>query len=800
MIKKLLTVIVSLFMVMGIFVTNVYAADPKTVGELLGMAENSFPTSLEDAWVDGAGNSLFISNDHLCIQYDGDQNPTEIIGLDVSVPFTWIYHIEDTDYNLYFSLENDDSGVLFQIEYDIYEPYYHCYQFGPAITVQEYFGDTFSSLPDNFNDAWTNYAGVYLYIANNALGVYDSDNTLLDSIPLNSKTPSFAYDLYTPNGNRFSVTFTVEGNIENIYFELVDEFDTYFYPRCFVMDILPSDFPSYYVPWSNDNDAFIFLSDFEDFNPNEVYFNFAYDDYENFYEDRISLPLSEITLTPGVNNYTSTLVTDSSGDEITLTFNLDSNGITDNLNIDGFTGEYVIFNGTYVVPPPLYVSEIISQSKAQFPTSRLSGWTDGYEDYVYISNNKLVISLPFGDTKYVSLDKLAKLDLREPGRDSYRTVTDDGLTVYFDFNNMNFDTIALEYEEFNYIVMSPLSIDTFVTDDFPYEWYGSEYYWIDGTGNVLYITSMNSRFKLSNFDDSVSFVTYCDPQNTLLNKTSDHTYEGHDVVCDTSSGFYLPTDDDISYILITNESGEVVKINVTVEGEFSSLSGTYEQPKTVRDVLKLSDYVFPSLKEKGWKIGGGDPSLYLTDSGELKFNDLQILDNVNSCPVLINGSNYKYNAGGMEITFNMTNYFLRNITIANGTGEFVDANGTYYPLAPNEYEEAIIVTNPVFDPSDNENAIFKSNVNYSLFYNSDLDIIIGKVYVDDKYVSQYYYDSFEGSTYIELYNTYLRELSDGPHTLRIAFADGYADATFTIVSSGNDPSPGRHIVINTGVN
>ena len=82
-------------------------------------------------------------------------------------------------------------------------------------------------------------------------------------------------------------------------------------------------------------------------------------------------------------------------------------------------------------------------------------------------------------------------------------------------------------------------------------------------------------------------------------------------------------------------------------------------------------------------------------------------------------------------------------------------------------------TNQTYTIDESKNATFRIDADYSLFTN--------KVYVDDKLVDSTNYDSKSGSTVITLKDEYLKTLSVGEHTLKVAFSDnGEAITKFTI--------------------
>ena len=81
--------------------------------------------------------------------------------------------------------------------------------------------------------------------------------------------------------------------------------------------------------------------------------------------------------------------------------------------------------------------------------------------------------------------------------------------------------------------------------------------------------------------------------------------------------------------------------------------------------------------------------------------------------------------------------------------------------------------NQIYTIDESKNATFKIDADYSLFTN--------KVYVDNKLINSTNYDSKSGSTVITLKDEYLKTLSAGEHTLKVAFSDnGEAITKFTI--------------------
>ena len=89
--------------------------------------------------------------------------------------------------------------------------------------------------------------------------------------------------------------------------------------------------------------------------------------------------------------------------------------------------------------------------------------------------------------------------------------------------------------------------------------------------------------------------------------------------------------------------------------------------------------------------------------------------------------------------------------------------------------------NQTYIKGESNSAKFRIDADYSLFENG------GKVYVDDILVDNNNYNSKSGSTIITLQDAYLKTLSVGEHTLKVAFSDnGEAITKFTIKEKQQD--------------
>lgn len=102
-------------------------------------------------------------------------------------------------------------------------------------------------------------------------------------------------------------------------------------------------------------------------------------------------------------------------------------------------------------------------------------------------------------------------------------------------------------------------------------------------------------------------------------------------------------------------------------------------------------------------------------------------------------------------------------------------------VSPKEYKFTE-GANQIYTIDESKNATFRIDADYSLFTN--------KVYVDDKLIDSTNYDSKTGSTVITLKDEYLKTLSVGEHTLKVAFSDnGEAITKFTIKEKQQNETP-----------
>ena len=96
-------------------------------------------------------------------------------------------------------------------------------------------------------------------------------------------------------------------------------------------------------------------------------------------------------------------------------------------------------------------------------------------------------------------------------------------------------------------------------------------------------------------------------------------------------------------------------------------------------------------------------------------------------------------------------------------------------VKPKEYK-VIEGANQKYTIDGSKNATFRIDAEYNLFENG------GKVYVDNTLVDNNNYTSKSGSTIITLKDAYLKTLSVGEHTLKVAFTDGGETTTKFVIA------------------
>ncbi len=151
---------------------------------------------------------------------------------------------------------------------------------------------------------------------------------------------------------------------------------------------------------------------------------------------------------------------------------------------------------------------------------------------------------------------------------------------------------------------------------------------------------------------------------------------------------------------------------------------------------------------------------------------------------------------GMTLKVNgKTTGFEKNEWNADGSTYymfFAKVQATTAEEAIPTYEYIDNTANQTYTIGTDDTATFRINADYSLFENG------GKVYVDDTLVSSDNYTSKSGSTIITFTKDYMSSLSEGEHTLKVAFNNNATATTkFTVAKaeeSTNNPKTGDKIM------
>ena len=169
-----------------------------------------------------------------------------------------------------------------------------------------------------------------------------------------------------------------------------------------------------------------------------------------------------------------------------------------------------------------------------------------------------------------------------------------------------------------------------------------------------------------------------------------------------------------------------------------------------------------------------------SEGGEIAMSDQDVLEGDNITVTILPDSGHVLDS----ITINNIDYTNRvdanTLTITAGADD-IDVVATFVQV---QYE-VIEGAEQMIDLSKDDVAVFRIDADYELFANG------GLVYVDDALVDSENYNSWEGSTYVQLTDDYLNGLSIGIHALKIAFNDGgIATTTFVITKSESEGGDG----------
>lgn len=140
--------------------------------------------------------------------------------------------------------------------------------------------------------------------------------------------------------------------------------------------------------------------------------------------------------------------------------------------------------------------------------------------------------------------------------------------------------------------------------------------------------------------------------------------------------------------------------------------------------------------------------------------------------IIINGKHYFTEDDGAYVT-----------SAADGSIDF-DPNANFVEITYDEAGKAVYQMTKAEDSLSKTNAFTQNSNSEILFISTGFYRLLTSVSVDGTTVGSDYYTSAPGSTYVTLYNAFLKTLSLGPHTLTMHYADGgYAICSFSVVAS-----------------
>lgn len=203
--------------------------------------------------------------------------------------------------------------------------------------------------------------------------------------------------------------------------------------------------------------------------------------------------------------------------------------------------------------------------------------------------------------------------------------------------------------------------------------------------------------------------------------------------------------------------------------------------KTISEILNAD---FPTDGENGWINNNDDDIRIYHEGNELKFTDSVGI--VIPLYVLLEPTDtgYVLDYNGIVVNFTLNGNKLVSIEVVSGSAK---ARGTYLYRYKWEEKEGTI------DVSLGNDAVFISEANIDKFSGVKVDGIL----LDNEY-----YEVFSGSTIITLKSSYLKTLRNGSHKIEIISTDGVATAYFEVTGSTVKPTPSKpkkYSVPNTGI-
>ena len=533
-------------------------------------------------------------------------------------------------------------------------------------------------------------------------------------------------------------------------------------PSYTIADILPDDFPTCVdvLPpnlWVNGNEVNMMVI------PSSlVIFTLDGDGNPDYVE--LANDIRTATLTKNGNNYTYT------NNGVTTTFLMSDNGL-ESVKIEGLTGEYVDFNGTYGEQHAHSFTYTVNGGK--LTATCTDGCSDGYDD------NPLTLTL----TPPTSLvyDGNAKAFTFADGEADAWTSAGLGLpTIAYAAKSGSSLTDNKAVNAGSYT--ANITVDANKTASFDFEiTKATPYIKTNPAPNDIDLGRKLSESTLSGGYVQVS-STNTTQVGGLFEWTNPDTVPGLDDSEVTEYDVTFTPADTNNFNTVSckvkikvNHTHAPVKVNGQAATE--TASGWKDYYKCDCGAL-FEDENGTSLIDSldTWKAEGGNGYI------------APLIHTITS----VNGKSPTETEAGYKLYYECKNCgkYYEDI---DGLIEISDINvwkaegGNGY-IAPN-YK--IIVGNKTnINIDNNEDVLFTSSADYSKF---------SRVEIDGTTVDSSNYKVESGSTKVTLKTSYLKTLSVGQHTIDIISTDGgHASTTFTITKNNTSPNP-RYDIPNTGV-
>ncbi len=231
----------------------------------------------------------------------------------------------------------------------------------------------------------------------------------------------------------------------------------------------------------------------------------------------------------------------------------------------------------------------------------------------------------------------------------------------------------------------------------------------------------------------------------------------------------------------------------------STVNVTFSNPKSSEVETKIGEAKNALITKAGEYVENFDPETIVESNTTGRVWDNRKYETIeDNDAVLIGDTNY---IGNTNTNSNSTTTHVASGDYGKETFYKVEAYVEYTPTTepenPGENSDPIVYNfkegaNQKYTKNVDDTALFSVDADYSLFEEG------GVVYVDDNEVGNKNYTSKSGSTVITFTKEYMNSLSDGEHSLKIAFNNGgTATTNFTVeeAPTTNNPKTGDNITL-----